>query len=66
MCPADILLALAKAVKFPRDAICLSDNSMDEMAKVQLALDFDERPMSFKLRALCEEWDQLTIIREMH
>lgn len=64
---AEELLELAEQVRFPRSLI-LSMPAMEgkQLARIKLALDLLDRPPSFKLRAIVEEWDQRRLVEELY
>ena len=67
----EFLLDIAHVVKHPTGELIVQESESQECASrvvgtVALALDFDSRPVGFRLRALIEGWDQQRLLREMY
>ncbi len=64
---AEELLDVARILKYPRDLLLIpTPYCVENMHRVRLALDLDRRHRGLILRAIVENWDLPTLIREMY
>ena len=68
VCYAEYLISLAECIKYPKGVLMTSQPDMDDwmLSQCRLAMEFDRRPISFKFRAVFEEWSQTELTREMY
>lgn len=66
--PAEVLLACARSIKLPAGQLLVVQPGVQDwqVAQWKVAMDFDRMPLSFKFRAVFEEWTEERIVSEMY
>lgn len=66
--PGEALIIVARALRDQPRKLCVPDGQMSEfdLARVALAIKFDDADPGLKLRALIENWSWERIIRELY
>jgi len=66
--PAEILLAVARHIRLPEGKLMVAQPGVQDwqVAQWKVAMDFDRMPLSFKFRAVFEEWTEERIVSELY